>query len=263
MRFYLRILIGLAALSISAHSLNAQGVVMNWTVDGVKREALVFVPEGAKQKEAPLVFGWHGHGGDMHGMPNLMKIQTLWKEAIVVYPQGITGARGANDPQGLKRGWQRAVGELGDRDLKFFDAMWKTLHQEYKVDDKRVYSLGFSNGSRFNYLLWGERGKLIAAFGIVAGAIDPTVHLGPARSVIVIAGSADNTVPFADQLQAIATDRQVDSANGQDQPCGPICKLYSSTTHTPVMTAIHSGGHVFPSFAPEKVTDFFKAHEMP
>ena len=262
MKFYPGIVAGILLLILSTSSAAAQGTVMSWTVDGVKREALVFAPPSATKELSPLVFAWHGHGGNMQGNSTLMRVQTLWKEAVVVYPQGLpTPSR--IDPQGSKPGWQGEPGQLGDRDLKFFDAMLKTIEQKFKINEKRVYSMGFSNGSLFNYLLWGERGKLFAAFGICAGRIDPAVHINAERSVIVVAGKTDQVVLFTEQEQAIQTDRQVDNATGQGQQCGPICTLYPSTSHTPVVTIIHPGGHIFPPFASPKTVDFFQHHELP
>jgi polyhydroxybutyrate depolymerase len=63
---------------------------MNWTIDGVKREALVFAPKRAtNDSRHPVVFAWHGHGGNMQGTSQQMHLQTVWPEAIVVYPQGL------------------------------------------------------------------------------------------------------------------------------------------------------------------------------
>ena len=36
----------------------------DWSVDGVKREALVYVPPKAATEATPVVFVFHGHGGD-------------------------------------------------------------------------------------------------------------------------------------------------------------------------------------------------------
>ena len=34
-----------------------------WEVNGVKRNAIVYIPEKDLLKNAPLIFVWHGHGG--------------------------------------------------------------------------------------------------------------------------------------------------------------------------------------------------------
>jgi hypothetical protein len=57
------------------------------------------------------------------------------------------------------------VGDYGDRDLKFFDAMLASLRKECRVDDKRIFVTGHSNGGGFTFLLWATRGEQIAAGG--------------------------------------------------------------------------------------------------
>jgi len=68
------------------------------------------------------------------------------------------------DPQGRMAGWQFAAGDYGDRDLKFFDAMLASLRQDYRVDNKRIFVTGHSNGGGFSYLLWAERPGVFAAY---------------------------------------------------------------------------------------------------
>ena len=168
----------------------AQGTVMNWTIDGVKREALVFAPKPVPATTAvshPLVFAFHGHGGNMQGASTQMHIQTIWPEAIVVYPQGVNRPSHV-DTEGVQPGWQveanQANGNVGNQDLDFFDAMLATMHQKFTVDDKRVYSTGFSNGGVFSYLLWAERSKTIAAIGEVAGRLWDSEHLTEPRALL-------------------------------------------------------------------------------
>src|SRR5690349_25061243 len=67
----------------------AQATIMKWTVDGEKREALVFAPTTDMAVKRPLVFAFHGHGGNMQHASQSMHIHTVWPEAIVVYPQGL------------------------------------------------------------------------------------------------------------------------------------------------------------------------------
>jgi polyhydroxybutyrate depolymerase len=259
MKFRFAVALAIVLLAASARAAFAQGRVMTFTVDGVKRQALVFAPKDSKEK-APLVFAWHGHGGNMSNASNSMKIEKLWPEAIVVYPQGLPTVSGG-DPQGLHPGWQAEAGTNGDRDLKFFDAMLQMLRQKFSVDDERIYSMGFSNGAFFSYVLWSARPKPLAAFAICAGKLFPSDHLMEPRAVVVIAGTADLKVNFQDQQQAIQTAQQLDSATGQGQPCGQICMLYPSPNHTPVETFIHPGGHVYPPWASDPIVKFFKAHK--
>ena len=89
----------------------------------------------------------------LQNIARTMHIQTIWPEAIVVYPQGLpTPTR--IDPAGKRPGWQIAVGAQGDRDLKFVDAMLAAINKRYRVDKHRIYATGFSNGGVFMYVLW-------------------------------------------------------------------------------------------------------------
>jgi polyhydroxybutyrate depolymerase len=82
-----------------------------WTVDGVVREALVYVPAQAKTEATPVIFAFHGHGGSMRLAARGSGYHTLWPEAIVVYPQGLNTPGRLTDPEGRLPGWQFAVGE--------------------------------------------------------------------------------------------------------------------------------------------------------
>ncbi|HEX5037997.1 MAG TPA: PHB depolymerase family esterase, partial [bacterium] len=172
LRFIRPVLIVLALLAGAQARAQASGTVMTWNVEGVTRQALVFTPTASAGAKAPVVFFFHGFGGNMNqGAKSPNAIQNLWPEAVVVYPQGLTKPS-RRDPQRTGPGWQDAKGEYGDRDLKFVDAMISTLREKYAADDKRVYAAGFSNGAVFSYLLWAERAQSFAAFGIVSGHLE-------------------------------------------------------------------------------------------
>lgn len=240
----------------------AQETEMTWTVDGVERVALVHAPASLSAKPLPLVFVFHGHGGTMLTAFQGLHIHTEWPEAIVVYPQGLSTVS-AIDPQGVRSGWQTHGGQNGNRDLKFFDAMLAGLRKKYSIDDQRIYSTGFSNGAIFSYLLWAERGAVLAAIGPCAGQVPATAHLTEHRAAIIIGGKSDPILPFSRQEQAIEDARHADGATSPGEDCGPGCTLYRSASHTPVVTRIHDGGHVFPPWAAAAIVEFFKEHKHP
>ena len=62
---------------------------LEWKVDGVTREALVYAPAAAKTTPSPVVFAFHGHGGTMKHAATKFAYQKHWPEAIVVYMQGL------------------------------------------------------------------------------------------------------------------------------------------------------------------------------
>jgi len=231
-----------------------------WTVDGLAREALVSAPASAKSKAAPLVFVWHGHGGNMNQVMHASPIHTLWPEAIVVYPQGLKTPGRLTDPEGKKNGWQHGVGAQGDRDLKFFDVILASLKQDYKVDEKRIFSTGHSNGGGFTYLLWAERGATFAAFAPSSAPTTPAqfAKLKP-KPVLHIAGENDTLVKFEWQKMTINAVRKLNQCDaGQPWDKVEFCAIYVSKIGAPVVTFIHPGTHTFHKAAPAAIVKFFK-----
>ena len=227
------------AILLCAGSATASTVqTLHWTIDGVAREAIVVAPKSSRA--LPVVFVFHPHGGTAEASLRLMHFQREWPEAIVVYPQGLNTPT-PRDPEATHPGWQREAGQLGDRDLKFFDAMMETLRAKYRVDVHRVFAAGFSNGAMFTFLLWAERPNIIRGAGICAGVLPPSVHLREARPVIHIAGRADGVAKFELQLKSIEAEHAV-----------------NDPARVGVREDIHDGGHIYPDFATAHIVRFFR-----
>ncbi len=233
--------------------------IRQWTVDGVRREAIVYVPESSKSRPSPLVFGFHGHGGSMANAAGTFRIHEVWPEAIVVYMQGLKTPGQLTDPQGRRSGWQKTPGDQNDRDLKFFDAVLKSLRKELKVDEDRIYSTGHSNGGGFTYLLWAKRGEVFAAMAPSGtAALRLRDSLSP-KPVLHIAGTNDPLVRYTWQQQMIETLK----TRQRCQPGTPWhgkATLYSSTLDAPVVTYLTKQGHKYPADAPELTVRFFKEY---
>jgi polyhydroxybutyrate depolymerase len=227
-------------------------------VDGVAREALVYTPASAKALAAPLVFAFHGHGGTMQHAARTFAYHTHWPEAIVVYMQGLKTPSLLVDPAGKQPGWQRTVGDQSDRDLKFFDVVFASLRKEYKVDGRRVYCTGHSNGGAFTYLLWAARGDEFAAFAPSAAPAGRSLRDLKPKPVLHIAGENDNLVKFAWQKQTMDEIRKRNGCATEGKAWAKYCTWYESKDHAPVVTYVHPGTHKFPSEAPPVVVKFFK-----
>jgi len=230
-----------------------------WTVDGVAREALVRVPAAAAATPAPVVFGFHGHGGSMRNAANSFRYHEVWPEAIVVYMQGLNTPGRLTDPEGKKPGWQSGEGVQGDRDLKFFDAVLATLEKEHRVDKRRIYSTGHSNGGGFTYLLWAARGDVLAAVAPSAAVGARVSRSLKPKPVLHVAGERDELVKYTWQQQQIAFLRRLNGC-GAGSAWAEVCTLFPSSTGTPVVTYIHPGAHAFPREAPALIVRFFKEH---
>lgn len=233
---------------------------MRWTVGGVERQALVFAPSTSSKEKSPVIFAFHGHGGNMQFAARGMHFQDSWAEAIVVYPQGLPTAGIVLDREGSKPGWQHDAGQEQDRDLKFVDAMLETLRQKYSVDDRRIYATGFSNGGLFTYVLWSQRPNVFAAFA-PGGAIRlPSVQLIQPRPAFHYGGRSDQLARFAKQEKTIEEIRKLNGCEAQGESCGADCTRYPSASGNPVETFIHSGGHLYPPPVTELIVQFFRDH---
>jgi polyhydroxybutyrate depolymerase len=237
---------------------------VEWTVNDEKRQALVILPMRKSDDPAPVIFVFHGHGGTMQSMER-KGFQKWWPEAIIVCPQGLPTAT-IRDPEGKRSGWQPGLGKNNDRDLKFFDAVLKTLRDKYKVDDKRIYATGHSNGGGFTYLLAAERGNILAAVAPSAagsGTLAKRKDLSP-LPVLHIAGEKDEIVPFANQQRTMEGVRKLNGCETDGKPWATSGKLvgtiYPSKEGPPFVSVIHPGTHAYPPEAPELTVKFFKEH---
>lgn len=237
--------------------------IMRWKVGDTTREAMVYIPAGAKTKPTPVIFVFHGHGGSMRNMFNARGFEKLWPEAIIVAPQGLNTPGQLTDLQGRLPGWQRAPGDMHDRDLLFFDAMLKTLRQDYKIDDKRIYATGHSNGGGFTYLLWATRGDVFAAVAPSAAVGFRFANLLKPKPAMHIMGEHDPLVKPEWQKIQYNQVLKLNGCSATGQAYAPQATLYPSASGNPVVLYIHPGGHVYPPEANAVVIRFFKSMAKP
>ena len=221
--------------------------VQVFKVDGVDREALVY--QGSATKPI-VVLAFHGHGGSMRQASRSFEMHIFWPEATVVYPQGLPSAT-PNDPQGRRNGWQVRQGTNGDRDLKFVDAILKSIDG---IDPKRTFAMGHSNGGAMTYLLWAERRGKFAAFG-PSGS--PALHLMPKLKpapFFHIAGENDRIVSYSGQKLTIERLQKLNGIDTSKAEKSGFVTLYGST----MGTYVHPGGHEYPKAAAKATVEFFK-----
>ncbi len=230
-------------------------------MDGATRTALVHVPPGAAHGNLPLVFVFHGHGGSSRNALNTFKVDRLWPEAISVYPQGLNTPGKLTDPEGLKSGWQKTVGDQRDRDLHFFDALLARLEKDHPIDPKRIYATGHSNGGGFTYLLWLARPQVFAAMAPCSGAAAYVQQLTP-KPVLLSAGRADPLVKFEWQKMMIAALTRINGCDGPGESWQDVGTLYPSKGQTPLVTYLYDGGHGMDAAEPALIVRFFQEHPV-
>ncbi len=231
---------------------------LHYTVDGLDRTADVYAPSKTSA-HPPLVFGFHGHGGNTRNASNSFHIQDLWPEAVVVYMQGLPCSGGIVDKEGKFPGWQGRKGLLGDRDLHFFDSVYADLTKRFHVDTDRVYAMGHSNGGLFTYLLMQQRGELFAAFG-PSGS--PSFVAGmPTKPVFQISGENDPLVNFSGQSRTLDLVKKRNGCSTEGVKIAPYATLYKGKDGNDVVAYFHPGGHEYPrEEAPPLIVKFFQQH---
>jgi len=257
-----RSVVMLLALSLNSFALGQAGVQrVSLKVDGVERTALVYAPTNAKITNTPVVFVFHGHGGTAQNALRSFGINRKWPEAISVYMQGLDTPGQLTDPQGNRAGWQAAMGNQGDRDLKFFDALLAQLTKDYQVDAKRIYGTGHSNGGGFTYLLWLARPDVFAAVAPSSAAAKYAMQLKP-KPALIMGGLEDPLVKFAWQKLTMDAVRRVNGCEAAGEPWEKLCTIYPSKSGTPLVTFVFAGGHVFNAKSPDLIVTFFKEHSL-
>jgi polyhydroxybutyrate depolymerase len=232
---------------------------LSFMVDGVARTALIYAPANATNTSTPVVFVFHGHGGSAEMAARNFAMDKRWPEAISVYMQGLPTPGQLTDPLGERAGWQAANGDQGNRDLKFFDAVFARLKQDYQVNTNRVYCTGHSNGGGFTYLLWLARPNVFAAVAPSAAAAKYATQLIP-KPAMIMGGQDDPLVNFAWQKLTMGVVRRINICSDTGEAWDKQCTIYPSRNGTPLVTFIYPGGHEFNSAAPALIVKFFKQH---
>ncbi|MEP6924522.1 MAG: PHB depolymerase family esterase [Pyrinomonadaceae bacterium] len=174
------------------------GLTSQIQVGDLTRSYYLFVPSDLpKNREVPLVFVFHGGGGNGKGTETLTNFSRLAEKEnfIVAYPDAI--AKNWND--GRENEASKSYKKKVD-DVAFVKALIDSLEKDYRIDNKRIFATGISNGAIFSHYLAANMSEKIAAIAPVAGGIaepfDQQFKLKEPVSVFVIQGTSDPLVPY-------------------------------------------------------------------
>jgi polyhydroxybutyrate depolymerase len=238
---------------------------IEWTIEGERRTAVIKPAENTGVAPAPVVFGWHGHGGTSAGCER-WGLETMWPEAIFVYAQGLPTSGRLTDPEGKKSGWQFQAGAMRDRDLKLFDTILADLRGKFSIDETRIYSTGHSNGGGMTYLVAEQRPGVFAAIAPCASAKLRRGASGNPIPVLHILGENDPLVKPEWQWSTIEALKQINRCTSDPVSWGSAgvlsALIYQSSNGSPMVVATHRGGHEYPKGAAELIVRFFKEHAL-
>jgi len=252
------------------------------TVNGLERTYLLHIPSGINAGQSvPLVFVFHGYSENATYIQQMSGFNDIADKGgfFVVYPSGkdLSWNAGGCCGSGMTENIDEAA---------FIRQIISDLGTVAKIDPKRTYATGFSNGALLSYRLACEMSDTFAAVAPVAGALitDPCQ---PGQSVSVIhfhglndpvvpypgGGTVDGTgQPFPPTEQSIAAWAQIDGC--AESPTVEQTAIFTHTAYTSCkngtaveLYAVKGIGHIWPSqyIVPDSqlIWDFFAAHPKP
>ena len=167
------------------------------TFDDIEHEFILCLPE--ETKGAPLVLMLHGAGESA----DVMRRTTEFDEAAVPEGYAVCYVNGAVDKASTHalKGWNAGTAGGENRDTEFLVSLATYLENEYQLDTKRTFAVGFSYGGFMGYRLAVEAPDIFEAAVSVAGIMPLTMWEARREllmSFIVFAASA--FVGFLSQL---------------------------------------------------------------
>lgn len=242
--------------------------------NGGHRSYEIHIPDTEGLEAMPLVIALHGAGDSG---PAFKKSSGLDREAdrrgvLMAYPTatGVNWAEGCN----CTRPDLDGVDDVG-----YIDAVIADAKERYTVDEDRIYIVGFSQGGLFSQRLACERSTTFAGVATVAGMMSLPVSRAcqPSGSpdIMLLHGENDQVLPLAGVPSGVyATLSVLDTFHFWRSRYGCPAGTQTTTEHegttrevyrSPVCRdgavirtdVMHRTGHVWPSFAPKMILDFF------
>jgi polyhydroxybutyrate depolymerase len=166
-------------------------------IGGVSRTYLMHVPSSFQKGSGALVIVLHGSGGNGLGMEVGTGFSTLADQAgfAVVYPDGLL------ESSHSQTDWAYFFNDFTD-DVGFLRQIINTVQASVGPDPKKIFVTGLSSGALMSHRLGVQLSDLVAAIGVVEGALflngnAPAVPsaVGPV-SVLILHGDEDLTLLY-------------------------------------------------------------------
>lgn len=246
-------------------------------VEGDVRTYLLHVPPHPPRRfgfaeRYPLLIVLHGSGASGQTIRRMSNLDSLAdaSDAVVVYPDA------TRNWLGLQSGWNAgaccsAAARNEVNDVGFLRALIAHVETGLRVDRRRVYVAGFSDGARMAYRVGCELSDEVAAIAVVAGSlVVPDCHPGRPVPLIAFHGTADSEVAFGDSSFSVSANPGV----AAPVPIPPAIGFWASSNRcrratvasvSPTITrttyagcaadvvfyAVQGGGHAWPGGQPD------------
>lgn len=177
--------------------------------DGNPRDVRLWISDAAKTLDGPVVFFWHGAGGQPSEAEYALSSAVIDE---IVAAGGIVAAP-VHDPDAGQLPWYLSLGGTNEADLRVMDEVLACAIEKVGVDQRRIHSVGFSAGAMNTMQVGWRRSGYIASIVTYSGAQlgsppdqDPT-NLFPAMTFhggpndVVIINFKDNTEKYVQYMK--------------------------------------------------------------
>lgn len=220
------ILVQILIMTMSA-CLFAQTKTMK--IAGVNRTYIVRAPSGLSNP--PLLINIHGFDMSASSQQSYTKMDAIAdrEKFIVVYPDALPNSSN-------KKSWDLS----GPNDFAFILAIIDTINNQYKVDKKRIYACGFSQGGFMSFQLACRYSDIFAAIAPTSGTVSGTCNLKrpvPMRLTFgtnEFDGGAAQTAEFM-----LSVTKWVELLNCPKTPV--VTRPYPSTNSNSLVTRLYYG----------------------
>ncbi|HET9934212.1 MAG TPA: Ricin and poly(3-hydroxybutyrate) depolymerase fusion [Polyangiaceae bacterium] len=228
-------------------------------VSGSSREYILKLPDNYDPNHPyKLIFAFHARGGNAS--------QVAGGSNNDYY--GLFSRSGGSaifvSPEGLDAGWRNENG----RDIAFVKAMLSAFNAKLCIDQRRIFSTGFSFGGMMSDAIGCAMADVFRAIAPMSGGVPNADHpysgcdqvnMHPI-AVWMAHGDNDTVVPLADGKAALDIFLKRSQCQTQTSPVSPSpCVAYQGCqADYPITLCQFSGGHNVPSFAAEGIWNFFK-----
>lgn len=226
-------------------------------IEGAEREYILALPPGYDpNKQYPLVFAWHGRGGDGALARLYFKVEEAAQgAAIFVYPYGLPLADMAN-----QTGWDL---DPSNEDFVFFDALLADINNRLCVDQGRIFSTGHSFGGYMSNQVGCFRGDVIRAIGLVAGGGPYGGACTGQVATWLAHGEGDQVVPYSEGTNSHDAWSAANNCSGPGDAVDPAPCVADAgcDADSPVVWCSHDeadfNGHGWPNWAGAGIWAFF------
>lgn len=176
------------------------------------RPYTVRLPAGYDEaREWPLLLALHGYGGNGAEVVEHFHLDALAdaQGLLLIAPNGLRDARG-------NFAWNPGRTRSPEWDPSWLTAVLRDAKQKYRVDARRVWAFGYSQGAHMAHRLGCDDSDDVVALASVAGQVSKKpADCAPAQkvSVVQLHGTDDQVIGYLGDVQSATPDPDIPSAH--------------------------------------------------